>query len=60
MTSDEINSYVDSALRLQGYAVDATVTANVRREFARVCEIAAVFTEHVLPVEIESPAIFTP
>ena len=60
MTSDEIDAYVDSALRLQGYAVDATVTANVRREFARVCDIAAVFTDHVLPIEIESPAIFTP
>lgn len=60
MTSDEINAYVDSALRLQGYAVTTTLTANVRREFARVCDIAAVFTEEVLPLEIESPAIFTP
>lgn len=58
MTESQCNAYVDAALTLQGYTLREDAAQDVREQFARIAQIAAVFVDLPLPVALESAAVF--
>lgn len=60
MNPTELETYVDAALALHGYRLDATARAEVIRQFTLGATIAAGFLEVPLGPEDEMAPVFTP
>ncbi|WP_251864736.1 DUF4089 domain-containing protein [Achromobacter sp. Marseille-Q4962] len=60
MTQETIDQYVRTALALAGYALRDSAEAEVALQFARIHDIASVFVDEALPVELESASVFRP
>ena len=53
-------AYVEAALELQGYVLDAAVTAAIARQFERIAAIASTMLDVDLPLDSEPAPLFRP
>ncbi len=60
MKQDMLDTYVRSALRLQGYALDEEAVQRVIAQFTRIEEISRAMRELPLPSSTEPAAVFRP
>ena len=60
MNQDRLDSYVRSALELQGYALDEEAAQRVTMQFTRIEEISRVMRDIRLPHSMDPAAVFRP
>jgi hypothetical protein len=54
------DAYVQEALDVGGYALDAAALARVKTEFARIVAIAALLSEEPLSEHVEPLPVYRP
>ena len=60
MDQQQLKSYVDATLALQGFQFDQPITDEITLQFSRIHAIASTFIDIKLPVSLESAAVFRP
>lgn len=58
--AQQLKSYVEATLALQGFQLDQPVTEEITLQFSRIQAIASTFIDIELPVSLESAAVFRP
>ena len=60
MTPDQLHAYVQASAGALGLVLDDARTQRVAGHLQRTAQMAALLEQHVLPPDVEPPALYAP